>query len=255
MLGSSHAVPPPSALVGARALHADPSPATIPPYSIAWDFFGFGLSLLHLLTQGTWASSLLHAPHHTPPCPSLPARDWALLEHSLPSTCPKTLLFKMRPLAATITLSLQEGNFLPQNKIIRELSHSYFQWISLLWALNGACRLQPKNPHWTQEGSFRIRAILFIAFSHFTKKCPRDLTSPGLHLSKLFLQQAKKPPHVPWGTTHHLVWAKEVTDNREGTKLRKTRRSHKYSVLGYVLPVGLHICFIVVWQVKWTHTL
>jgi len=107
----------------------------------------------------------------------------------MPRTHPKTFLLSRRPLAATITLSLQEANVLLQNRISSELSHTDFQWISLLWALNRGCRLQPENPRWTQEGSFRISATLFIAFSYLAKKCPRDLTSPGLHLSKLFLQQ------------------------------------------------------------------
>lgn len=173
------------ALVGAGAHHADPCLLPL------W----LGTSLV-LVTPFSPSS-----PWRTWPCsspsassmPSLPTRNQDPCPLPSASHSPK-ILSKMRPLAATITFSLQEVNFLPKNKTISELLYLDFQWISLLWTPDGGCRIQPENSCWVQEGSFRIRLLCSLLLAALQINAARDLTFPGLHLSKPFLQQPEKPP-------------------------------------------------------------
>lgn len=136
-------------------------------------------------------------PHHPPPCPLF--LQGIKLPLSTPCTAPLPLmppkfLAKMGPLAVTITFIWQEFNFLPQNKTISELLCLDFQWISLLWTLDGGCRIQLENSCWVQERSFKIWLLHSLLLATLQINAARDLTFPGLHLSKPFLQQPENPP-------------------------------------------------------------
>lgn len=181
------------ALVGAEGHHADPNPAALPLSSVAGDIFGFGHSLLPLLTLGTCACFSHCISHHLPPCSIFLLG----IEGPLSTPCPAPLplippkfLSKMRPLANTITLSLQEVNSLPWNKTIGEFLCLDFSFLDPGWGLQDPT----ENSCWVPEGSFRIWLPCSLLLATLEINATRDVTFPGLHLSKPFLQQPEKPP-------------------------------------------------------------
>lgn len=155
--GMSHEVPLLLCPCGSWSSPCRPQPCSPSSFLCSWRHLWFWSLPSPVSPSSPWESWALY-----PPSPSsmlsLPTRNQDPPEHPLPSSSAShspRISVQMRPLAATITFSSQEVNFLPQNKTIGEFLFGFLWFGPRMGAAGSSLKIlagSKKNP--SESGYF-----------------------------------------------------------------------------------------------------